>query len=81
MENGHGKFRIIQPQSNAGQQSNGNSLTNDHTVETLCNVMTRNNITELMVKQQRMMTLPPLDIPTYSGDPLDYNMFIRPCRT
>ncbi|KAK0144588.1 hypothetical protein N1851_017041 [Merluccius polli] len=30
-----------------------------------------------MVKQQKMMTLPPLNIPTFSGDPLDYNVFVR----
>lgn len=78
LENGQGEFRPLQPQSTAVQQSSGNFVTDDYTVETLCSVMTRqNNITELMVKQQRMMTLPPLDIPTFSGNPLDYNVFIR----
>lgn len=30
-----------------------------------------------MVKQQKMMTLPPVDIQTFSGDPVYYNLFIR----
>ncbi|KAL7868352.1 hypothetical protein SRHO_G00097360 [Serrasalmus rhombeus] len=74
-ENGHGEF--VPFQTTHAQQSRVNFAAGDHTVETLCSVMTRqNNITELMVKQQKMMTLPPLDIPTFSGDPLDYNTFV-----
>lgn len=78
MRNGHGEFKPLQPQFTTLQQSSGDLVTGDRTMETLCSVMSRqNNITELMVKQQRMMTLPPLDIHTFSGDPLDYNAFVR----
>lgn len=78
MRNGHGEFKPLQPQFTTLQKSSGDLVTGDRTVETLCSVMSRhNNITELMVKQQRMMTLPPLDIPTFSGDPLDCNSFVR----
>lgn len=78
MENGNHGFRPLRPQLITSPQSSGDLVSDEQTVETLCNVMARqNNITELMIKQQKMMTLPPLDIPTFSGDPLDYSSFVR----
>lgn len=76
-ENGYGEFMPLQNHPIGTQQSRVDFAADEQAVETLCTVMTRqNNITELMVKQQKMMTLPPLDIPTFSGDPLDYNTFV-----
>ena len=78
LKNGNGEFKPLKPQLNTSWQSKGECSTGDLTMETLCSVMSRqNNITELMVKQQKMMTLPPLDIPTFSGDPLNYHSFVR----
>ena len=34
-------------------------------------------ITEALVKQQSLSLLPPLSIPVFKGDPLDYQFFIR----
>lgn len=76
-ENGYGEFMPLQNHPIGTQQSRVDFAADEQAFETLCTVMTRqNNITELMVKQQKMMTLPPLDIPTFSGDPLDYNTFV-----
>lgn len=44
----------------------------------LLNVMERQNeITELLVKQQRVSTLPPLNVPVFNGDPLEFGFFMK----
>ena len=44
----------------------------------LVNIMeNQNRITECLVKQQGQFTLPPVTIPIFKGDPLDYQFFIR----
>lgn len=44
----------------------------------LFNIMQRqNDIAEIFMKQQSLSTLPPMDIPVFSGDPLDFTFFIR----
>ncbi|KAK0155257.1 hypothetical protein N1851_002391 [Merluccius polli] len=44
----------------------------------LANIMQKQNmITEALVKQQSLSLLPPLSIPVFKGDPLDYQFFIR----
>lgn len=46
-------------------------------VDSLCNAMERQaNITECLVKHQKMSMLPSIDIPIFKGDPLDYKLFI-----
>lgn len=76
--NGHDEFVPMQPRPTGTQQSTADFVADDSAAETLFGVMARQNtITEVMVKQQKMITLPPLDIPTFSGDPLDYNTFVR----
>lgn len=37
----------------------------------------QNTITEVLVKQQRLSSLPPLSIPMFKGDPLEYKFFMR----
>lgn len=37
----------------------------------------RSDITELLIKQQKLSTLPPQNIPIFKGDPLEYRLFIR----
>ena len=37
----------------------------------------QNEITECLVQQQRLSSLPPQNIPTFKGDPLDYILFTR----
>lgn len=36
----------------------------------------QNTITEVLVKQQQLSSLPPLSIPTFKGDPLEYKFFV-----
>ena len=44
----------------------------------LCEVMLKqNDITEMLVKQQKLTHLPQGDIPVFSGDPLEFKSFIR----
>ncbi len=44
----------------------------------LFNIMQRqNDIAEIFIKQQSLSTLPPMDIPVFSGDPLEFTFFIR----
>lgn len=53
------------------QQENNGSVT-------LCYVLKRqNDITEFLVKQQRLIMLPPQSIPVLKGDPINYTLFIR----
>lgn len=37
----------------------------------------KNVITETLVKQQKLSSLPPLSIPIFNGNPLDYQFFLR----
>lgn len=37
----------------------------------------QNNITDLLIKQQKLSTLPPQNISIFKGDPLEYRLFIR----
>ena len=37
----------------------------------------QNDITKLLIDQQKKSTLPPREIPTFNGDPLEYRSFIR----
>ncbi len=37
----------------------------------------QNDIAEIFIKQQSLSTLPPMDIPVFSGDPLEFTFFIR----
>ncbi|KAL1269131.1 hypothetical protein QQF64_031420 [Cirrhinus molitorella] len=44
----------------------------------LFDVMQRqNDITEIFIKQQSLSTLPPMDIPVFSGDALEFTFFMR----
>lgn len=44
----------------------------------LCRVMQKqNDITELLVKQQRLSHMPPVEIPVSCGDPLEFRAFLR----
>lgn len=35
------------------------------------------NITDLLIKQQKLSTLPPQNIPIFKGDPLEFRLFVR----
>lgn len=87
------RMPIIQPQSANTVQVNqpvirknshcfsGNSSAHSTGVEasqTLIAVMQRqNDIAEVLATQQRLSTLPPQNISIFSGDPLEYRLFIR----
>ncbi|KAL4005475.1 hypothetical protein ACER0C_005188 [Sarotherodon galilaeus] len=87
------RMPIIQPQSANSVQvnqpairknshcSSGNSSSHSAGVEasqTLLAVMQRqNDIAEVLATQQRLSTLPPQNIFIFSGDPLEYRLFIR----
>ncbi|KAL4008773.1 hypothetical protein ACER0C_002625 [Sarotherodon galilaeus] len=87
------RMPIIQPQSANSVQvnqpairknshcSSGNSSSHSAGVEasqTLLAVMQRqNDIAEVLATQQRLSTLPPQNISIFSGDPLEYRLFIR----
>ncbi|KAI4884310.1 hypothetical protein NFI96_008914, partial [Prochilodus magdalenae] len=62
-----------------GHPTNGVAPSNSPVnTQTLCTVMQRQNeITECLVQQQRLSSLPPQNIPTFKGDPLDYILFTR----
>lgn len=52
----------------------GNSVNTDN----LATVMQRQNeITESLIKQQRLSTLPSPNIPIFKGDPMEYRLFMR----
>ncbi|KAL7852287.1 hypothetical protein SRHO_G00180720 [Serrasalmus rhombeus] len=61
-----------------GPPTNGVAPSNSPVnTQTLCTVMQRQNeITECLVQQQRLSSLPPQNIPTFKGDPLDYMLFM-----
>lgn len=59
-------------------QQHRNADISSNVVETLCSVMQQQaNISELMMEHHKGSTLPPMDIPTFKGDLLDYHLFIR----
>lgn len=62
-------FPALQPPKNI---NNGNTVT-----DTCCVMQQQANISELMMKQHKGATLQPLDIPTFKGDLLDYQLLIR----
>ncbi|XP_060771723.1 CNK3/IPCEF1 fusion protein-like [Neoarius graeffei] len=54
--------------------SKGNSANTDN----LASVMQRQNeITESLIKQQKLSTLPSPNIPVFKGDPMEYHLFMR----
>lgn len=53
-------------------------VTSDNHTDNLVTVMQRqNDITESLIKQQRLSTLPSPNIPVFKGDPLEYRLFMR----
>lgn len=59
-------------------QSNQTSHEQNNDMRNLCKVMEKqNDITELLVKQQRASHLPHVEIPIFYGDPLEYKSFLR----
>lgn len=57
-----------------GLQNSGATANNNSVVDVM---RQQNTITEVLVKQQRLSSLPTLSIPTFKGDPLEYMYFIR----
>ena len=54
------------------------SVDNSVNTDNLVAVMQRqNDITESLIKQQRLSTLPPQNIPVFKGDPIEYRLFMR----
>ncbi len=50
-------------------------VTSDNHTDNLVTVMQRqNDITESLIKQQRLSTLPSPNIPVFKGDPLEYRL-------
>lgn len=59
-----------------GNETQHTYISND--AVNLCEVMLKqNDITEMLVKQQKLTHLPQRDIPVFSGDPLEFKSFIR----
>lgn len=68
-------------------QVNDNKVKHEHVIQqndvnnnpvNLCEVMLKqNDITEMLVKQQKLSHLPQRDVPVFSGDPLEFKSFIR----
>lgn len=55
-----------------------NIMQANNNQDDLFSIMQRqNDITALLVQQQFTLSLPPRDIPTFDGDPLEYRAFIR----
>lgn len=55
-----------------------NHLQQAATSDGICKIMQRqNDITEMLVKHQRMSQLPRRDVPIFYGEPLSYHSFIR----
>ncbi|KAL4008074.1 hypothetical protein ACER0C_001926 [Sarotherodon galilaeus] len=70
--------RLPHPLSKKGNSQSITSQSRMADVKDLLNVMKRQNeITELLVKQQKASTLPPLDVPVFSGDPLEFGFFMK----
>lgn len=68
---------FTRPQLNVTQEDPTQQMGNDST-DNLCEVMLKqNDITELLVKQQRLSNLPQRDVPIFSGDPLEFKSFLR----
>lgn len=66
-----GQNRAVSNQPSAGQ----NRVVD---IGDLLGVMQHlNEITELLVRQQKVSTLPPLDIPVINGDPLEFGFFMK----
>lgn len=54
------------------------SMDNSVNTDNLVTVMQRqNDITESLIKQQKLSTLPPQNIPVFRGDPIEYHLFMR----
>lgn len=54
------------------------SVDNSVNTDTLVTVMQRqNNITENLIRQQKLSTLPSQNIPVFKGDPIEYRLFMR----
>lgn len=64
--------------SDVDSSSSSSSAEGSAGSEALPTVMQRqNDITDLLIKQQKLSTLPPQNIPIFKGDPLEYKLFIR----
>ncbi|KAK0142198.1 hypothetical protein N1851_020135 [Merluccius polli] len=54
------------------------SVDNSVNTDNLVIVMQRqNDITENLIRQQKLSTLPPQNIPVFKGDPIEYRLFMR----
>ncbi|KAL0177328.1 hypothetical protein M9458_026222, partial [Cirrhinus mrigala] len=54
------------------------SVDNSVNTDNLVTVMQRqNDITESLIKQQKLSTLPPQNVPVFKGDPIEYRLFVR----
>lgn len=52
-------------------------VDNSVSTENLVTVMQRqNDITESLIRQQKLSTLPPQNIPVFKGDPIEYRLFM-----
>lgn len=69
--------RLHQTNANvSAQPSTGENRSTN--IQNLLSVMQQQNkITELLVKQQKVSTLPQMDIPVFNGDPLEFGFFMK----
>lgn len=73
-----GGTRYQRQQTSSVPSSGTSSSMQADGMSNLVNIMERQNvITETLVKQQKLSSLPPLSIPTFNGNPLDYQFFMR----
>lgn len=53
------------------------SVDNSVNTDNLVTVMQcQNDITESLIKQQKLSTLPPQNVPVFKGDPIGYRLFV-----
>ncbi|KAL3967647.1 phylloquinone omega-hydroxylase/docosahexaenoic acid omega-hydroxylase [Sarotherodon galilaeus] len=78
MQGSERSSRLPHPLSKKDNSQSITSQSRMADVKDLLNVMKRQNeIIELLVKQQKASTLPPLDVPVFSGDPLEFGFFMK----
>ncbi len=65
-------------QKPAAKQVNQNITKSENSDDNLFQIMKRQNeITQMMVKQQKLSQLPQRDVPVFLGDPLNFRSFMR----
>lgn len=73
----HNAYKPAMLSTQEPNQCTGIPQTNNDQGNLLSIMQQQNDITALLVQQHSSLALPPREIPTFDGDPLKYNAFIR----